>query len=189
MEITWTSFSSSLSTEGKILKEPVENSQKADSILKINKNELNGNVLKEIDGFKILDGKVEGKIPLQEYEAIKKASVHNSNADSITLGRYNADGKSYITVAQNSNSSYFDLGASWGEIQKKYNLTDDEMFEYFNKPFLDDEVKSGKEIRFSHNPTDKKHRKTFLYDEWSYLQSKYGYKSVILEGDVWIAIK
>ena len=42
----------------------------------------------EFDGLEIIDGKVGGKIPLEEYKAIRAASIHNVDADSITLGRY-----------------------------------------------------------------------------------------------------
>ena len=47
---------------------------------------------------------------------------------------------------------YFDLGNEWGTIQNKYNLTNDEMFDFFNVPALEQTVKEGKEIRFSHKP-------------------------------------
>jgi len=77
------------------------------------------------------------------------------------------------------------LGSEWGKIKEKYNLTDNEMFKYFNVPALDDAVGTGKTIQFSHNPGD--YPGSFLAQEWVYLQKKYNYKSLEQKGDVWIA--
>lgn len=91
---------------------------------------------------------------------------------------------SYISKAGDS-STYFDLGSEWSNIQAKYNLTGDDMFEYFNVPALNDAVSSGKIIRFSHDPRLYPH--TYLAREWQYLKDRYGFKSLILKGDVWHA--
>ena len=51
----------------------------------------------------------------------------------------------------------------------KYNLTEDELFKYFNISFLEDSIKNGKTIRFSHNPVgDKKS----LGKEWAYIKKR-----------------
>src|SRR5699024_9296036 len=140
-----------------------------------------------IDGIKVIDGKVGGKIPPQEFKAIRQASLKNVDTESMTLGKYTptmengvpnwdkAGPDSYIGKAGNE-SMYFDLGEDWGKIQEKYNLTNDEMFEYFNVPALDEAVKSGKEIRFSHKPDLKKYEDSYLFDEWIYLQKEHNYK-------------
>lgn len=47
------------------------------------------------------------------------------------------------------------------------------MFDYFNKPALDDAINAGKEIRFSHNP--EAYGECALKWEWDYLQEKHGY--------------
>ena len=47
------------------------------------------------------------------------------------------------------------------------------MFDYFNKPALDDAVSAGKKIRFSHNP--EAYGECALKWEWDYLQEKHGY--------------
>ncbi|WP_221637450.1 hypothetical protein [Listeria booriae] len=130
--------------------------------------------------MKIINGKIGGKIPVQDFQEIRKASVHNTNGDSMTLGKYTP------TV---DDSMYFDLGSKWSEIQGKYKLTDNEMFEYFNVPALSDAVKSGKVIRFSHKPDLKEYEASYLAKEWKYLQNEYGFDELTLEGDVWIASK
>ncbi|WP_239256415.1 hypothetical protein [Listeria ilorinensis] len=93
---------------------------------------------------------------------------------------------SYIGKA-GSNSMYFDLGGSRDNIQTGYKLTGDEMFRYLNVPALDDAVKSGKQIRFSHNPELPAYRNSYLADEWNYLKEKYGYKYIIEEDGMWYA--
>ncbi|MFU0789012.1 MAG: TNT domain-containing protein [Virgibacillus proomii] len=150
----------------------------------------------KIDGLDIIDGKIGGKIPVEDFKDIRKASMHNIDSNSMTLGKYTptiengvenwgkAGTDSYIGKA-GKDSMYFDLGSEWGNIQKKYGLTNDEMFKYFNVPALDDAVKSGKEIRFSHNPED--YPDSFLFSEWSYLQREHGYIKLETKGDVWIA--
>ncbi len=48
------------------------------------------------------------------------------------------------------------------------------MFDYFNKPALDDAVSQGKELRFSHDP--EAYRECALKWEWYYLQNKHEYR-------------
>jgi len=74
-----------------------------------------------IDGIKITDGKVGGKIPVDEFKTIRQSSIKNPNADSITLGKYTNGLDSYIAKA-GDNSSYFDMGSEWNTVRKKYNL-------------------------------------------------------------------
>lgn len=73
-----------------------------------------------------------------------------------------------------------------GQYSKKYDLIPDEMFECFNVPVLDDAVKSGKKIRFSHKPDLLDYEGSYLEQEWNYLKNKHGFKSLKIKGDVWI---
>ncbi len=151
-----------------------------------------------INGLKIIDGKVDGKIPLSIYERYRKYSIHNPNSDTMTLGKFQpttlADGTkdfsipgpdSYIVKA--GNTTYFSLGTKWNYIIDTYNLDKkgDNMFDYFNKPALDDAVKSNKIIRFSDYPED--YKDSSLMKEWDYLQSQYGYEKLKKNGDYWYA--
>lgn len=85
------------------------------------------------------------------------------------------------------DTTYFSLGNDWDVIKSKYNITDDDMFDLFNVPALDDSAKVGKEIRFSHDPTV--YGDCALKKEWEYLESSYGYRRLIQKGDFWYAIK
>jgi hypothetical protein len=135
---------------------------------------INGPVVEEIldemiDNIRIINGKVGGKIPVDEFKAIRKSSIKNPDADSMTLGRYTKDSDSYIARAGN-NSSYFDLGEEWNLIKAKYGLSEREMFDCFNRPALDDAITGGKTIKFSHNPLE--FRTGALYQEWEYIKQK-----------------
>ena len=116
--------------------------------------------------LKIIDGKIGGKIPIEDFDAIRTSSVKNPGSKSITLGKYTEGADSYIAKA-GKDSSYFDLGSDWSKIQNKYKLTDSEMFEYFNKPALND---------------------GFLGMEWEHIKSIKGLKdsNLIFEGGFWI---
>lgn len=151
---------------------------------------LEGKIPDFIDGIKVIDGKVGGKIPLNDYLAIRDASVHNSYSDSMTLGKYFDDNISYIESAKDKGSMFFDLGDDWNIIKDKYGIGDDDLFEIFNKPALDDAVKNGKTIRFSHDPRLPKYSGSALDDEWSYLMKNHGFKDLKeVEGGGWIAIQ
>ena len=132
----------------------------------------------------VIDGKVGGKVPVEDFKSIRKISVKNSTANSITLGKYTKGADSYIARA-GTDSAYFDLGNKWSEIQDKYDLTDSEMFEFFNKPALEDAVISGKRIRFSHNPLE--YGGSFLADEWEYIKGllKLIDDNLIFKGGFW----
>lgn len=151
-----------------------------------------------IDGLKVVDGKVNGKIPVDDFKKIRAESMQNVNSDTITLGKYkptvNPDGTLDWTIPGNdsytvmaSDTTYFSLGNDWDVIKNKYSITDDDMFDLFNVPALDDAVKSGKEIRYSHHP--EQYGDCALLKEWEYLKSEYGFKRLIKEGEFWYAIK
>ena len=151
-----------------------------------------------IDGLEVIDGKVKGKIPVDEFKNIRAESIQNINSDTITLGKYKPTvkpdgtldwtipGKDSYTVMA-GDTTYFSLGNDWDVIKNKYNITDDDMFDLFNVPALDDAVKSGKEIRYSHHP--EQYGDCALLKEWEYLKGEYGFKRLIKEGEFWYAIK
>ena len=155
-----------------------------------------GKPLNKIDGIKIVDGKVGGKIPIDDYHQLREASVHNVHSDSLTLGKYTpsiengapnwnkAGPDSYIAKA-GKDSTYFDMGKDWDVVKKKYNLTDEDIFELLNVPALDDAVRSGKEIRFSHDPRLDEYRDSFLKQEWIYLQDQHNYSYLVEKGGIW----
>ncbi len=142
-----------------------------------------GNARDSIDGIEIIDGKVGGKIPADEFKAFRKLSIKNPDADTMTLGKHTAGQDSYTKMA--GGSTYFDMGDKWNIIKKKYGLNNNEMFYYFNRPALDDAISGNKIIRFSHNPID--YSGSFLADEWEYIKDKLNLTDANLEfeGGFW----
>ncbi len=148
-----------------------------------------------IDGIKITDGKVGGKIPVDEFKKIRQSSIKNPESTILTLGRFTPTIEngtedwskpgpdSYIVKA--GSSSYFDLGSDYKIIQKRYGLEDSEMFDYLNKPALDDAISKNKIIRFSHNPLD--YEKGAIVDEWEYIKAVLGKtdENLVKIGDYW----
>lgn len=135
------------------------------------------------DALRIIDGKVGGKIPIDEYNAIRLKSVKNAGSDTLTLGKYYNDASSYTVRAD--NTMYFDMGDDWKIIKAKYGLSDAEMFEYFNIPVLDAAIFNEQTIRFSHDP------RVFIggaiVDEWEYIKNALGLtdSDLIYKGGFW----
>jgi hypothetical protein len=126
-----------------------------------------------VSGEKVLVNGVS-KMTTSEWAAIREASVHNVDAPNVTLGKWDsADiSNSYTSKAQAAGNEYFDLGADWDAIAGKYGLSDDDMFDLFNRPFLDDVIADGKTIHFTDNPANDLRTLGFEYE---YLRS-HGYK-------------
>jgi hypothetical protein len=144
-----------------------------------------GTVSNMIYGIPIIDGKVGGKIPLDEYKVLIESSVINPDADSMTLGQYGDGGANSYIARAGKDSTYFDMGNKWNAVKQKYNLSNKEMFDYFNKPALDDAINIGKALRFSHNPVD--FPDTFLFEEWKYIKKVLGVadNNLIQDGGFW----
>ena len=124
------------------------------------------------------------KMPLDLYKEARRTSLKNADAASLTLGKYTGGADSYIARA-GSDSSYFDLGSQWDEIKHKYGFTNAQMFEYFNIPVLDDAIKKGKVIRFSHDP--RMYESGALTNEWEYIKEilKLTDNDLVYKGGFW----
>lgn len=109
---------------------------------------------------------------LGDYDTVLKNSIHNPNADKAMLGKFEHEGSptNYISKAGNDHT-YFSMGDNWGKVKSQYNYTDNDMFDAFNKPYLDQQISQGKTINFSHDPI---HANGALKDEYNYL-TKNGY--------------
>ena len=91
----------------------------------------------------------------------------NPDADKVMLGKYDGGGStSYITQA-GDDYTYFDMGKRFDEIQNAEGLTNQEMFDRYNKPFLDDAMRENKPFHFSHDP---RASDGFLRQEFDYIE-------------------
>jgi len=136
-------------------------------------------------------------------QKIREVSIHNSESDTMTLGKFepsiNSDGtenwliageRSYNTIAQNNGDMYFDMkDGLYEEIQTRYNISSNEMFEKFNIPAINKAIEENKIIRFSHNPNLNKYKNSYMYLEWSYLKNECQYTHLIQKGEYWYAVK
>lgn len=145
----------------------------------------------------VQDGLVGGKVPLDVYSEMRAGSVHNVQADSILLGKFRPavengvvdwtiPGPDSYNVLAGNEYMYFDMGSeNWTMMTDNYDLSDDEMFEYFNKPFVENAIKEGKEIVMSHNPLD--FPGSFLADEWTLIKEMLNLddSALVRKGDFW----
>ena len=108
------------------------------------------------------------------YNKYLNASVHNKGSSTAMLGKYGNGGSESYIVKAGKKHEYFSLGDDWAKIQKKYQLKDSDMFEMFNKPFLDNAIKEKKVFYFSHDP---RNEAGALRQEYNYL-IKHGYQYI-----------
>ncbi len=90
------------------------------------------------------------------------------------------DGKLYTKVAAHYRATYFKLD-NWRQITK--NLDNDEIWK-INEAFLDQQIRAGKQIILSHDPSK---ATGFFLKEVSYLEDA-GFK-FIKDGWVWKAVQ
>ena len=105
-----------------------------------------------VAGDKVLINGIE-KMSVSDWGDIYASSVHNRTARESMLGKYIDGGEdSYITRADKGGHRYFSLGNDWESIERTYGLDDLQMFDLFNKPFLDEAIQRGQTIHFTHDP-------------------------------------
>jgi hypothetical protein len=94
------------------------------------------------------------KMTTGQWHAIRTASVHNTSTPVVTLGKWEGpeSERSYTNKAIKEGNEYFDLGNDWSAIRARHELSEEDMFILFNRPFLDDIIQEGKTIRFTHSP-------------------------------------
>jgi hypothetical protein len=121
------------------------------------------------NGVIVVNGKIGGKIPVDELSKLYKDSIHNLDSEYMICGKYNEGGVSYIEEAGKKDNKfmYFDLDAKWNQLKVKYNLTDKEIYEYINKYALYEAARNKKTFVFSHNPVN---ASGTLGEEWKYIK-------------------
>jgi hypothetical protein len=136
--------------------------------------------LDSVEGVDVKDGQVliDGKpmISVSEWSDRFEASTHNMDADRAGLGAYRHDDPtSYEKLAEESGDFYFSMPSSkttdmWDETKERFGLTDSQMFDLFNRPFLDEVIHKRLPVRFNENPNTA--TGTSFIKEWAYLQEK-----------------
>ncbi|MDR1542722.1 MAG: hypothetical protein LBU32_33060 [Clostridiales bacterium] len=87
-------------------------------------------------------------------EGYYQNSIHNPDSKVAQLGKYDANipENSYEVQAEGNEYKYFS-NPDYSKFAEEHGLSDDEMYEKFNKKYLDEEV-AGKscEVQTSHDP-------------------------------------
>ena len=114
------------------------------------------------------------------WSKIYLQATHNMHATRATLGPYTADNNSYHIQGLKDGDAVFNMpDTDWNELQSRYGLEAEHMFEIFNKPFLDELIESKTPIRYTakpflttHNPAVHKYNlKTALDREYYHLHT------------------
>lgn len=72
---------------------------------------------------------------------------------------------------------YFNFGKLWKPIQRITKYSNNDMFNNFNKPAIDYAINNGKTLRFTMDVRTL-NQQTYSYQEWQYIQTQYGYKTL-----------
>ena len=114
------------------------------------------------------------------FDDLASQAARNPDSNKVVLGKFLEDGKSYTKVAAHYEATYLKL-ENWRELSRS--LSSEEMWR-INEAFIDQQIRAGKEIVLSHDPT----RATGFYKrELSYL-GELGYQFV-RDGWVWRAVR
>ena len=120
----------------------------------------------------VIPGRIDKTISLRDYQISYLQSLHNVDAGTIMLGKFQGGAPgNYIEMA-GENHTYFSLGDSWDSIKTAHGLTDNDMFNLFNKRFLQEGIDRGETFHFSHDPVSDRFT---LHDEYAYLED-HGYR-------------
>ena len=86
--------------------------------------------------------------PAEWFEEIARSATRNAESGKVVLGHYSREGTSYQKVAAHLEATYFKV-KDWRAVTK--GLSPDEIWR-INEAFLENQIRQGKEILFSHNP-------------------------------------
>ena len=112
------------------------------------------------------------------FDELATAATRNADRTKLVLGKWNTPGQSYQSVAAHYNATYFKLD-NWRVLSKT--LSDSELWK-INEVFLRQQIKQGKQIILSHDPTT---ATGFFKNEVDFLGNFYRFEK---DGWVWKAI-
>jgi len=114
------------------------------------------------------------------FDDLATAATKNADSTKLVLGKWSKTGQSYQKVAAHFKATYFKL-ANWRELEKI--LSREELWK-INESFLNQQLRAGKEVILSHDPSK---ASGFFLREVDYLKDL-GYRFV-RDGWVWRAVK
>jgi len=120
----------------------------------------------------VIPGQIDKTISLRDYQIVYLRSLHNVGANKIMLGKFQGGAPGNYIERAGDDYTYFSLGADWDAVKAAHGLTDQDMFNLFNKRFLQEGIDKGETFRFSHDPVKDKYT---LHQEYEYLND-HGYR-------------
>jgi hypothetical protein len=90
---------------------------------------------------------------------VYSTNTHNmdGSTDTLGLGKFIPppnNQMSYEVVARRNGDGYFNMDSGdWHGVKDAFGMTDDDMFDVFNRPLLDEAGTQGYDISYSSNPT------------------------------------
>ena len=114
------------------------------------------------------------------FDDLARQSTRNPESTRVVLGKWQQEGKGYTRVAAHYRASYF-KATDYRELTKT--LTPDELWK-INEAFLDQQIRAGKQILLSHDPST---ATGFYLREVQYLEDL-GYRFV-QENWIWKAVR
>jgi hypothetical protein len=119
-------------------------------------------------------------LPQSYFDDLATSATRNINSNRFVLGKGLEDGKSYTKVAAHYEASYFKLD-DWRSLSRTH--TPEEIWKV-NESFIDQQLKAGKQVILSHDPSN---ATGFYRREVQYLEDL-GY-NFVQDGWVWRATK
>ena len=93
-----------------------------------------------------------GKISDEEYDKLRVDSIHNKDAKEYMLGKYDPNHQNGYIEKAGKKYKYFDMGDNWNRLIKEYGFNDKEIFDSFNRPFIQEGIDRRAAFNFSHDP-------------------------------------
>jgi len=112
------------------------------------------------------------------FDVLATSATRNADSTKLVLGKWSTTGQSYQKVAAHYKATYFKLD-NWRELSKT--LSDAELWK-INEAFLRQQIKQGKQIILSHDPSK---ATGFFKNEVDFLGSFYRFEK---DGWVWKAV-
>lgn len=112
------------------------------------------------------------------FDDLATSATRNADSTKLVLGKWSTTGQSYQNVAAHLKATYFKLD-NWRELEKT--LSGKELWK-INEAFLRQQIKQGKQIILSHDPSK---ATRFFKNEVDFLSNFYRFEK---DGWVWKAI-
>ena len=121
-----------------------------------------------------------GELVEVDFDDLARQATNNADSDTVLLGKYWQDGVSYVEVATDLGTTFFQL-ENWDAIQNQ--IGQNNMW-FINERFLHQQLQQGQSFLLSHNP----HTATGFFAQEVQWLIEQGFR-FIQEGNIWRAVR